>query len=166
MVTTAHQMPYSKPRRCFFPGVSRQCHPITEIEQFTHVLRVEWFLWFCVEFARDVSQMVFDACLLGLEIESVQIAVTIVADQRADGSPGNIDKFRFYGLPIGYEAVVTDDIRTRYAFHLELEKRKIEKQVERLPLKGGTGAELPLVAGRNDGNEFVLNNDRDIDLRP
>ena len=82
-------MPFSKPRRCFFPGVSRHCHPITEIEQFTHVLRVEWFIWFFVEFARDDSQIVFDACLLGLEIESVQIAVTIVADQRADGSPGN-----------------------------------------------------------------------------
>jgi len=49
---------------------------------------------------------------------------------------------------------------------LVLEKRKINKKVECLPLKSGTGLELPLIAGSNDGNEFVLDNDRDIDLRP
>jgi hypothetical protein len=51
----------SKFRRYFFPWISGLRHPVTEIEQFAHVFRIERLLGFKVEVVRNVGQVKIDA---------------------------------------------------------------------------------------------------------
>ncbi len=82
----------------FFTGGSRPRNPIKVIEQAPHALGIERLLRPRVELVRGAGQLEFDSRLPDLEIKAAQIAATLVANQGADGSPGNSDQFRLHDL--------------------------------------------------------------------
>src|SRR5882672_1845142 len=94
--------------RGFIPSVAGTAEFIAELEQFIHVVLVEWLLERHVEGCRNESQIEVDPVPLGRRVDAVEVPDALILDQRRYRSPGDRKGFALRIGPIRVEARVAN----------------------------------------------------------